>query len=105
MPEIMFKNKRRLIVIAVAVVIAVAGYGIYRWRSSSQTETRYVTGTVERGTLVVAVSGTGQVTAAKQVDLKPKVSGDVTKVSVQVGQKVKSGDLIAQLDSSDAVQT
>lgn len=99
----MIKHKR-LIVIAAIVILAGTGYGLYRWRSGSVAETRYITGTVGRGTLVVSVSGTGQVTSVKQVDLKPKASGDLTKVNVQVGQKVKAGDLIAQLDSSDAVQ-
>jgi HlyD family secretion protein len=85
-----------------AVIIIGGGYYGLSHLNSASAETRYVLGKVSKGTLVVSVSGTGQVSASSQVDVKPKVSGDVTYVGVAMGQAVKSGAIIAQLDSRDA---
>ncbi len=55
-----------------------------------------------KGTIVSSVSGTGQVSASNQIDVKGKVSGDITKIYVTAGQQIKSGDIIAEIDPRDA---
>ncbi len=90
--------------LAVVAVLLLAGGGYYffgGFRSDSQ-ETRYILAKVERGTVVASVSGTGQVSALNQVDVKPKASGEVVALPVREGQSVKAGAILAQLDSSDA---
>jgi len=62
----------------------------------------YALAAVEKGTLITSVSGTGQVSASNQVEIKPKVSGEVLYVGVKNGDAVRSGTLIAQIDSTDA---
>jgi macrolide-specific efflux system membrane fusion protein len=60
---------------------------------------------VEKTDLQVIVTGSGQVEADSQVDLKPVVAGDaieVTTVAVQNDQEVKKGQVIAVLDNQDA---
>ncbi len=49
-------------------------------------------------TQVVAYSGTVQ--PADSVNLVPKISGRITKLNVDVGSKVKAGDVIAELDKA-----
>ncbi len=88
--------------IAVIVILG-GGYWGYKYFFSSSGETvRYVTAQVQKGTLVVSISGSGQVSASTQVDVKPKVSGDVISVGVAAGQNVEAGTLLAQLDPTDA---
>ncbi|MFH1162415.1 MAG: efflux RND transporter periplasmic adaptor subunit [Candidatus Jorgensenbacteria bacterium] len=90
-----------------AVVLALAvfgGYRAYTALTSTAGETQYVTTAAAKGTIVVSVTGSGQVSVLNQVDIKPKVSGDVVYVGVKNGQEVRQGALIAQLDTSDAVQ-
>ena len=82
--------------------IAVSGYFIYGKLFSAQTVTKYVLSTVKKGTLVSSVSGTGQISASHQIDLKPKVSGDISYVSAKDGDEVKAGAVIAAIDSADA---
>ncbi len=91
-------------IIAGIVALAVIGGGYYGYRAvvGSSGTTRYVSAAVEKGTLIVSVSGSGQVSASNQVDIKPKVSGDVVYLAVKNSQEVKSGALIAQLDATDA---
>src|SRR3989344_3910721 len=66
------------------------------------TETRYVVAMAEKGALVASISGTGQISATHQVELKTKVSGDIVSVGVIAGQDVGVGTLIAQIDASNA---
>ncbi len=90
--------------IFIILVVAYGGYYIYGKLTDTSAETRYTMAAVEKGTLISSVSGSGQVSASDQMDIKPKVSGDVVSVSVKSGQIVKAGDLIASLDATDAVK-
>lgn len=63
---------------------------------------------VERGTLTVGVSGSGQVAARSQVDLKSVRAGDgvdVVSVPVKNDQAVKKGQVIAVLDGTDVARS
>ena len=94
-------------VIATLVVIAVV-YGCYYSYgrlTAPSTATRYITTTVATGTVVATLSETGQVSASQQITLSPKASGEVTGVYVKPGDTVYAGQLIAQLDATDALQS
>ena len=69
---------------------------------SSEIPVQYITALVERGTLISAISGSGQVSVSDQVDIKPQVSGKVVRLYVAQGQEIKAGALLVQIDSSDA---
>lgn len=86
------------------IIIAIIAVGYYFWQKnkSANVPTRYVTSTAEKGTLTVSVSGTGQVSVSNQIDLKPKVAGTIIYVGTQNGQAVKTGALLAQIDSQEA---
>lgn len=84
------------------VLIATGGYFGYQGLNKDNNATRYVTAAVEKGTLIISLSGSGQVSASDQVDIKPKVSGDVVYVGVENGQEVKTGTLLVQIDSRKA---
>jgi HlyD family secretion protein len=91
-------------IITAVVVVVLVGGGWWLWgrAHTASAATRYVVGTVERGTVVSSISASGQISASSQVDLKPKASGDVTYVGVKAGQEVKAGQLLVSLDSGDA---
>ena len=42
--------------------------------------------------------------SSDQLDIKPTVSGTIISVSKQSGDQVKAGDVIAQIDSTDAAK-
>lgn len=85
------------------LVIAVLGVGYWGYSkiSGGDMTLQYVSAAAEKGTIVVSISGTGQVSASNQVDLKPKVSGDVVYVGVKAGQEVKAGTLLVQIDPQE----
>ncbi|HKS73218.1 MAG TPA: biotin/lipoyl-binding protein, partial [Terriglobales bacterium] len=53
---------------------------------------------VEKGDLAKSVVATGKVTPIVKVEVKSKASGIVKKLYVEYGDKVKQGQLLAQLD-------
>jgi HlyD family secretion protein/macrolide-specific efflux system membrane fusion protein len=56
---------------------------------------------VKRGDLAIEVLETGKVQPREKVDVKSKVPGQVAKVFVEAGDKVKKGQLLLQLEPVD----
>ncbi len=94
--------QHKILSVFLAVVILGGGYYAYGKFASGATATQYVLATVEKGTLVASVSGSGQASALNQVDVKAKTSGDIVYVGVKAGQYVSAGTLIAQVDTRAA---
>jgi HlyD family secretion protein len=86
----------------IIVALMLGAYYTYGAFHSGTVATRYVLATAEQGTLVSSVTGSGQVSASNQVDLKPKVSGNVIAISATEGAQVHAGALLVQLDAQDA---
>lgn len=95
-------GRHKIISAVVIIIIITVGYFGYKSLSGTTGETRYILATAEKGTILKVVSATGQISASNQLDIKPSVSGNITKSYVTDGQVVKSGDLLFQIDSQDA---
>ena len=99
-----FGNHRFISAIIIGVLIGGSYWG-YKILTNKKGEMRYVLAAVEKGTLITSVSGSGQISASNQVDIKPKVSGDVLSVDMKNGQEVKAGDVLIRLDTKDVYKT
>lgn len=66
---------------------------------------RFVTATATRGDLEDSVLATGTVQAFKQVSVGAQVSGQVKTLHVELGQRVKKGELVAEIDSTTQQNT
>jgi HlyD family secretion protein len=95
-----FINKTISVIISAIVILG--GYYSYGYFFGATTETRYIMAVAEKMTLISSVSGSGQVSAYNQLDIKPKASGDIIWINMKVGQSVYAGQALASLDSSDA---
>src|SRR3989338_2930194 len=84
------------------LLIAGIGYWGFGNLFSSNGAIRYATVQVQNGTLIVSISGSGQVSASNQVDVKPKASGEITAVYAKLGQEVGTGATLAAIDARDA---
>ena len=87
------------------LIIAGGGYYGYQKLTATEVSPEYITAPVERGTLTVSVSGTGQVASSNQIDVKPKASGTVVRVAAQTGKEVAANSVLVELDASDALKT
>lgn len=86
----------------IIVILALGGSYGYKALSGGKDSVGYVTTTVGKGTLITSISGSGQISALNQVDVKSKASGDIIYLGVKTGQIVKAGILLAKLDMTDA---
>jgi len=93
--------KKHKIASVVLIVALAAGYYYYTSTKTTAAPIRYVLGTVTRGAIITSVSGSGQVAAVNQLEIKPTISADITSIKVKVGDKVKTGDVLATLDAAD----
>ena len=55
---------------------------------------------VERGRIVAALTYPGNVQSRAQVPIVPEVGGRIKRLAVDIGDEVKAGDVIAELDPS-----
>ena len=56
---------------------------------------------VEKGDFQIIVSANGIVRPIDRIEIKSKASGETVELSVEEGEEVKKGDLIARLDQKD----
>lgn len=96
-----YTKSHKLLSLFVVIVFFVLLYWIFGGFSSDTTPTKYVSGDVSRQTIMVTVSGSGQVSAKNQVDIKPKVSGDVVWVGIKAGSDVQKGQALFSIDSTE----
>lgn len=56
---------------------------------------------VRRGSLTIPITATGEISAAKLVEIRSRATGQVLKVFFKEGDRVNAGDLLIELDPYD----
>jgi HlyD family secretion protein len=93
------KRRRRIIIISiVALVLVGGGYGVYAALRPNHVIDPSKLAAVERGDLARVVVATGKIEPLSKVEVKSKASGIVKKLYVDYGDRVKQGQLLADLD-------
>ena len=88
--------------IAVAVVVlAVAGVAGWMYLAPSEARVEPATTKVTRGDIEQTVLATGSLQADSITSVGAQVSGTIQTLSVKIGDPVKAGDVIAQIDSTN----
>ena len=91
--------KKALLSLAAVAVLGAGAYGAWRaWAVPSGRAGAPATALVERGNLEDTVSATGTVQPRDYVDVGTQVSGQVKTLHVAIGDVVKKGDLLAEID-------
>ena len=98
--------KKAITWIIILAVIAAGVWGVL-WFREQRAQSQSVagdvlrTGQVTRGELVISVPASGNVVVNQKVNLSFKLPGNVTTVSVAVGDHVKAGQELARLDTAN----
>ncbi len=90
--------------IALGLTLLVGGVVFFSLRGIGRTPAKIdpdKLATVERIDLARSVVATGKITPVTQVDIKSKASGIILKLPVNVGDMVKAGQVICELDQND----
>lgn len=93
-------------VIIFIVIIAAAGAGVRYFllrrarQAANMVEKR--TTAVQKGTVSTSVTGSGALVSANRVDITSEIAGTVTEVNFKEGEKVNEGDILYEIDDSQA---
>lgn len=93
------KLAKRLRLLAKVVLVIAAVGGVVYWLKFAPVAV--VEHTVGRGELVAEVMGTGTLETHFKATISPKISGLITKVQADQGDRVTAGQVLVQLDDSD----
>jgi len=93
------KKKKKFIFIAAAVVIIFA-FVFFNLKAQREKTVKVTVEKVKRQDLTATVSASGEVKPKKNVNISAHVSGRIIKIGVEEGQRVKSGDFLLKLDST-----
>ena len=93
---------KRFVWLLVVVVLAAVVWSLF---FKPKDQMNFVTDDVRRSDIMQTVNATGEIAAAQLVDVGAQASGQIKKLYVKLGQQVKKGDLIADIDSTTHLNT
>ncbi|MCQ9326155.1 efflux RND transporter periplasmic adaptor subunit [Neisseria dentiae] len=85
--------------IGIATVAVALGFAAWTYLKP-EDQINYLTQPVSRIDINQTVSAAGEIAAAQLVTVGSQASGQIKKLHVKIGQQVKKGDLIAEIDST-----
>jgi HlyD family secretion protein len=100
--------RKLLVLIAIAAVGFGGYYGWQNWQkanAASAIPERPTTATVELRSINFSVNAAGEIAPAEQVSVRPEINGKVDRLPVDLGDRLKKGDLLFTLDDKELQQT
>ena len=85
-----------MVYIFLCIAFTTAGFIFF----SQNEPAKYIVSPVIIGNIERQVTAIGEVASAQLVTVGSQASGQIKKLHVQIGQKVRKGDLIAEIDST-----
>jgi len=106
----MLKKKSFWIILFVIIIVAGGGYYYYSTQimpaeASEVEEPAMQTAVARQGELMIFASGAGQLIPASEINLGFDESGTLIELNAAVGDKVEAGDVLAQLQTKDSVES
>ncbi len=90
-----------LIILLILGAAGFGGYTYYKKKKEASARPVYREETVERGNLDRTVLATGEVLPQNRLEIKPPIAGRVEQVLVDEGDKVKKGQIIGWMSSTE----
>ena len=84
------------LLIALIIAGAIGGFCYYNYMGEKPLE--YMTIKPSRGDVIETVLATGSLVGRNEVEVGAQVNGQIQKLYVKLGDKVKKGDMIAEID-------
>lgn len=92
-------KKKSLVYTVSAGLLLLLAFALYHHFFSAGKETQYLTAPVTTGDIQDTVLASGSLEALQQVNVGAQVSGQLKSLKVVLGQEVKKGQLVAEIDS------
>lgn len=85
------------ILLLVGLVVLIGGTFVFLYQKSKPTVTKYELVSVTRGTIEKKAVATGKVEARNEIMIKPQISGIISELLKEAGEKVSKGEIIAKI--------
>lgn len=82
----------------IIMLVLFVWFGSTKLRTNKTNQTEYQTAVAEKGTLIVSITASGQISAANSTSITTEASGVVTKVYAQNGASVVSGAPLVEIE-------
>ena len=89
-------SRKGFLLLLLLIIVVVIAWALLHQR---QTPAEFLTATVEQRPLQQAVLADGTLTASKLVSVGAQASGQIKRLRVELGDQVKQGQLVAEIDS------
>ncbi len=98
--------RKWVVVTIIGVLIIALGIGTYSFvkarNTTASTSQQQRTSKVIKGNIEVSLSGSGTVESSSTAELMANVQGKITKAYFKEGDTIKKGDLLFEIDDTDA---
>jgi HlyD family secretion protein len=92
-----FKNKKFYFIF---IFLLISSYFLYS-KIYKKENSKYILSKVEIGNIEVKISGSGEIIPVEEIETRAKTGGEVLYVNVREGERVKEGQILAQLESKN----
>ena len=98
------KLKKKVVIPLAVLVIAAGAVGVHYFLSGGNAESApaYTESEASRQDIQLTLSATGTIEPANQYEVTSSVQGEVLSCTFEEGDEVKKGDVMYEIDSSDA---
>src|SRR5579863_10011292 len=94
------RRRMWLIVVSVLLLLVLIGGGVFFYiQRTSSSQVQYTTVPVSVGNLTQTVSASGPLQAKTEYDLNFSIAGQVAVIDVHVGEQVKAGQVLAEVNA------
>lgn len=95
---------RKTIIISIVVLLLASIVGLNIYRANNKDVVKVQTTEVKTRALVENVLASGKVSATEKDSIYSRVTGSIANVKVKMGQQVKAGQVLMEIDIPDAQQ-
>lgn len=94
-------NNKKWIIVLVVIAVLIIAVAIPRYNAKSKSKETVTIIRPQRGDIRLMISSPGTILPKNRLAIKPPVNGRIDRVLVSEGQKVKAGDILAWMSSTD----
>lgn len=95
------KSNSKLFVVLLVLAMVGGGWGYYAYNKKKSEAVTYKLLPIKKGDLEVTILATGTVQPENRLDIKAPVAGRMDSIFVREGEKVKKGQIIASMSSTE----
>lgn len=98
-PPHWFQRRSLWVGVAVAVLV-IGGWSVWQSGQKAKAAPVYVTEALKKGDITLTVSANGTLQPTRSVNIGSELSGTVKRVTVDVNDRVKAGQVLVELDTA-----